>query len=232
MLKQLALVVLLFQVVFLAIGQDKSPVVKDGQFWTSFGSKAKLSKRWQASGELAFRANNNWQSANSLFFETGLKWSKKAWSASGNFRAVEAYSRKENRWFADVNYELKSSKRFDLDARIRAQHSFYSDDKVNETYLRAKIKAKYNIKKNPLNPIADAELYYNPYITSQAFEVFRWSLGLEFEIIKDVELGLLYRFEHEFNVVAPQQSNILIVAFSHDFGKVYKKKKKKKSGDK
>jgi hypothetical protein len=228
MFKKLTLFSVLILFTFLGKTQDYSPVIRDGQFWTSFGSKADLSKRWQLSGEVAFRANNNWQSANSLFFETGLKWSKKAWSASGNYRAIEAYARKENRWFADVNYELKSSKRFDLDTRIRGQHSLYSDDKVAETYLRAKVKAKYNLKKNPLNPVADAEFYYNPYITSRAFEVFRWSVGLEFELIKDLDLSFMYRFEREFNVVAPQQSNILIVAFSHDFGKVYKKKKKSK----
>lgn len=230
MRKKLALFSALILFTLFGMAQDHSPVIRDGQFWTSFGSKADLSKRWQLNSEVAFRANNNWQTANSLFFETGLKWSKKDWSASGNYRAIEAYSRKENRWFADVNYELKSSKRFDLDTRIRVQHSLYSDDKVAETYLRAKVKAKYNLKKNPLNPVADAEFYYNPYITSRAFEVFRWSVGLEFELIKDLDLSLMYRFEREFNVVAPQQSNILIVAFSHDFGKVYKKKKKK-SGD-
>ncbi|MFT6844189.1 MAG: hypothetical protein ACJAUV_000361 [Flavobacteriales bacterium] len=227
MLKKIALALMVLSL-GQVMAQDKSPIIRDGQFWTSISTKTDISKRWQLSSELAFRANNNWQSANSLFMEFGAKWSKKDWSASANFRTVESYNRKENRWFTDISYDIKSSKRLDISTRVRVQHAFYSDDRVAQTYIRNKFKASYNIKKSPLNPVADVELYCNAGAYQPVFEVIRWSLGLEFELIKKLDLTIMYRNEREFNIVAPKQSNILIVAFSHDFGKLYKKNKKGK----
>lgn len=208
------------------IAQDKSPVIKDNQLWTSVGLKARLHKRIYASIETAFRGKDNWQTPNSFFYEAGLKWKKKDVSVSGNLRLIERYSRKETRWYVDGVYALKSSKRFDLDVRCRVQNAVYSDNNPNETFVRGKLKAKYNIRKNPINPVADFELFYhaNAYIPS--FEVMRWSAGFETNVIQDLEFSMLYRNELEFNVTAPNFSHIFIFGLNYDLGKLYKKKSK------
>ena len=119
--------------------QEYSPLVRDNQFWTSLSLDAKLHKRWKGYAELALRTHKNMQVLNTAFVEFGLRYNKKDWSVKGNFRSSERFDRHENRWFIDTEYQFISSKRFDMEARVRTQYSYFSDDRPGEWRVRQKL---------------------------------------------------------------------------------------------
>ena len=92
------------------------------------------------------------------------------------------------------------------------------DGNIPEHMHRHKIGAKYNIRKNPITPELNGELFVainNEKENTPA--LYRINTGASYKINKHWRVKLLYRFQKELNVNDPLSSHILSTNLQYSF---------------
>ena len=170
----------------------------------------------------SFRLENNSSFLYKYFTDSRIKYNyNKMLSVSIGFRYINEREI-ENNWLADTNTENKNRyysdlhikqniDRFNLSLRNRLQKQGVKND-FNNTF-RQKLSIDYNIKKSKLKPIFSTEYFYKK---EEKINKIRYSLGLEYPIIKDLNLYLGYRFQKEVNVSDPLELKIFEVKINYN----------------
>jgi hypothetical protein len=105
----------------------------------------------------------------------------------------------QNRFYADVYYKNKLSKRFSYAVRNRWQTQGYLYG--YKMTLRQKFALDYNIRKTKLAPSIATEYFLN---LEDGINKLRSTIALGYPLAKKLDFELAYRIQHEFYVNNPE----------------------------
>ena len=184
---------------FLLIAQEQ-----DFQQWSKIGVSYDFNKDLSVSLDQAFRFRENASLADVSFSNLSLKYDLiKKWSVAIGYRYIIDFDLSQNtsishRIYTDINYS-KKQKRWRIKNRFRYQ---YQDENFT---LRDKIFLSYNIKKTPLEPFTNFELFFK----DSEFKKWRYTLGVSHPFLKEFDIDAFYRLQESFNTNNPKQLHIL-----------------------
>ena len=192
---------------FLLIAQEQ-----DFQQWSKIGVSYDFNRDLSVSVDQAFRFRENASLADVTFSNLCLKYDLiKKWSVAIGYRYITDFDLSQNisnsyRIYTDVNYS-KKKKRWRIKNRFRYQ---YQEENFT---LRDKIFLKYNIRRTPLEPFTNFELFFK----DSEFKKWRYTLGLSHPFLKQFDIDVFYRLQQSFNTNNPKQLHILGLGIEYKF---------------
>ena len=179
---------------FLLIAQEQ-----DFQLWSKVGASYDLNKDLSVSLDQAFRFRENASLPDVTFSNLSLKYDFiKKWSVAIGYRYITDFDLSQNtfnshRIYTDINYR-KKKKRWLMKNRLRYQ---YQEENFT---LRDKVSLSYNIRKTPLEPFTNFELF----LKDSEFKKWRYTLGASYPFLKEFDIDVYYRLQQSFNTNNPQ----------------------------
>jgi len=192
---------------FLLIAQEQ-----DFQQWSKIGLSYDFNKDLSVSLDQALRFRENASLADVTFSNLSLKYDLiKKWSVAIGYRYINDFDLSQNisishRIYTDIIYR-KKKKRWEIKNRFRYQ---YQEENFT---LRDKIYLKYNIRKTPLEPFTDLELFFK----DSEFKKWRYTLGVSHPFLKELEIDAFYRLQKSFNTNNSKQLHILGLTMEYKF---------------
>lgn len=199
----------------------------DAQLWTSVSIEKKIIKPLSVSLSEELRFSENISELGTIFTDVGLTWKfHKNWRLSGNYRFTNkirldnSYSNR-HRYYFDLSYRRKFYQ-FSVMLRSRFQ-SQYADVNSSETghlpeyYSRNKLTLKYNITPR-IAPYLSAEAFIplnNPKV--KGIDNMRYSVGLEWEFVKNSTLDVFYLIQQEYQAKDPETDYVTGIGYSFSF---------------
>ncbi|MGK0455217.1 MAG: hypothetical protein ACJAYY_002706 [Paraglaciecola sp.] len=200
----------------------------DFGFWSSVGVDYSIGKKLKIGLEQNIRLKDNATTTDEYFsqfdieyelfdnFEIGI--GLRYVSENDNQGKIQGY---ENhfRYNADVSYKYEIN-RFEVSHRFRYQNknelgiSEAQGDIATEN-LRFKTGLEYNIKKWPLDPEFDAEVFHR-FRKGEAmrYSKYRFTLGTSYNLKKFGKFGIYYRYERSVIVRLPRDITIFGLDYS------------------
>ena len=190
---------LIFPLFFLSAQEN------DLQSWHSFSLKNKINKTTDINLKVGARFRENSSLLDKNFLEVRLKKElNKRTSISTGYRNTFNYDTefvlvKQNRFYFDLIYKNKLTKRLSYSVRNRWQNqvSIYQSART----FRQKFSLEYNIKKTKLTPYCAVEYFSNSF---DHINKLRSTISLSYPISKDIDVDFAYRMQNEFWVNNPQ----------------------------
>ena len=192
---------------FLLIAQEQ-----DFQLWSKVGTSYDLNKDLSVSLDQGFRARENASLPDVTFSNLSLKYDLiKKWSIAIGYRYITDFDLSQNtstshRIYTDINYR-KKKKRWLMKNRLRYQ---YQEEIFT---LRDKVSLSYNIRKTPLEPFTNFELF----LKGSNFKKWRYTLGVSYPFLKEFDIDAYYRLQQSFNTNNPKQLHILGLGIEYKF---------------
>ena len=192
---------------FLLIAQEQ-----DFQLWSKVGASYDLNKDLSVSLDQGFRARENASLPDITFSNLSLKYDLiKKWSVAIGYRYITDFDLSQNtstshRIYTDINYR-KKKKRWLMKNRLRYQ---YQEEIFT---LRDKVSLSYNIRKTPLEPFTNFELF----LKGSNFKKWRYTLGVSYPFLKEFDIDAYYRLQQSFNTNNPKQLHILGLGIEYKF---------------
>ena len=192
---------------FLLIAQEQ-----DFQLWSKVGASYDLNKDLSVSLDQGFRARENASLPDVTFSNLSLKYDLiKKWSVAIGYRYITDFDLSQNtstshRIYTDINYR-KKKKRWLMKNRLRYQ---YQEEIFT---LRDKVSLSYNIRKTPLEPFINFELF----LKGSNFKKWRYTLGVSYPFLKEFDIDAYYRLQQSFNTNNPKQLYILGLGIEYKF---------------
>lgn len=192
----------------------------DYELWTGGSFQLRINKPLSIELTEQFRFNDTISSLYKSFTELGIKYRfGKGFSAKGNYRySVRSNSKNDHRLALDLNYSF-DKKGFPLiiDYRLRFQNVMAG----NSTYLRNKLGLTYKMSKL-VDPFAAYESFFR-FNGKNEFRTNRYTVGLDWRLMKELHLKTYFRIEDEINVKNPERQNVIGLTLDYTL-KVKKKK--------
>ena len=190
---------LIFPLFFLSAQEN------DLQSWHSFSLKNKINKTTDINLKVGARFRENSSLLDKNFLEVRLKKElNKRTSISTGYRNTFNYDTefvlvKQNRFYFDLIYKNKLTKRLSYSIRNRWQNqaSIYQSVRA----FRQKFSLEYNIRKTKLTPYCAVEYFSNSF---DHINKLRSTISLSYPISKDIDVDFAYRMQNEFWVNNPQ----------------------------
>ena len=192
---------------FLLIAQEQ-----DFQLWSKVGASYDLNKDLSVSLDQGFRFRENASLPDVTFSNLSLKYDLiKKWSVAIGYRYITDFDLSQNtstsqRIYTDINYR-KKKKRWLMKNRLRYQ---YQEEIFT---LRDKVSLSYNIRKTPLEPFTNFELF----LKDSEFKKWRYTLGASYPFLKEFDIDVYYRLQQSFNTNNPKQLHILGLGIEYKF---------------
>ncbi len=190
---------LIFPLFFLSAQEN------DLQSWHSFSLKNKINKTTDINLKVGARFRENSSLLDKNFLEVRLKKElNKRTSISTGYRNTFNYDTefvlvKQNRFYFDLIYKNKLTKRLSYSIRNRWQNqvSIYQSART----FRQKFSLEYNIRKTKLTPYCAVEYFSNSF---DHINKLRSTISLSYPISKEIDVDFAYRMQNEFWVNNPQ----------------------------
>lgn len=215
---------------FLATCQAVYSQSQDFALWEGFALKYELIDPLSVSVESSLRLNNNASQLKTAFTNVGFNYKVSSpVRLTAGYRFSLTLKQNRHRFYSGISYRYKvKSIRTSFRARLRYQYTIVGNKRPRdpESYLRFKLQPKYDIKGSPFAIFVGADTWFNLTKPVYDFDRYRLQIGLDYEVSKRNTLGLIYQYQHEFNVTDPLFSHI--VAFEVGIDITPKKEKKKK----
>ena len=192
--------------------------ISDNHLWTGAKLRFRMNKKLRFDIEEQVRFNNDVSKLNITFTEGSILYEfTKRISIKGNFRyTYDPESHNALRYSADFAYDW-SKKRFPFDFkyRIRFQRQVEEHTRESDNYLRNKFSADYNLSRL-VDPFIAYESYFKlDYINK--FTVNRYVVGLEWRILKNLDLETFFMYENEFGERNPEINKVYGIGLTYDF---------------
>mgnify|MGYP001299640355 FL=1 len=190
---------LIFPLFFLSAQEN------DLQSWHSFSLKNKINKTTDINLKVGARFRENSSLLDKNFLEVRLKKElNKRTSISTGYRNTFNYDTefvlvKQNRFYFDLIYKNKLTKRLSYSIRNRWQNQVSIYQSVRT--FRQKFSLEYNIRKTKLTPYCAVEYFSNSF---DHINKLRSTISLSYPISKDIDVDFAYRMQNEFWVNNPQ----------------------------
>lgn len=216
--------------------------------WNALKAKLNLNKKTYISGEYQLRFNNNYNTFQKSFFAMDMNYKiKKNLDLYGGWR-ISAFP--NDYAPIDQNNKAYSS-RITFGTKVNLFKNFLSEKEVDgisfkmriqnqyewqkfaplDIYLRTKLIVDYKLKNTRLNPYLSMEpfFHFNHHVfylideikSVSMFDEIRYSLGVNWEFEKPIELGLAYIYRSRLDRV--ENNHILKLSLKYSFSKKKKK---------
>lgn len=164
----------------------------------------KLEKKLAKKLELELLPEIRLESKNQLeetLLETGLNYKLfKFMDVAGQYRIgfVPEYDNAQHRFALDVKPKVSFN---DLKLQLRLRYTNYTDfqhdTEDKSTYLRSRLRCKYDFNNFPLTPFVSAELYYRA--DEEDFNKSRFGTGFSLRLSETSSIGCYYllRYKHK-----------------------------------
>lgn len=200
----------------------------DFAFWSSVGVDYSIGKKLKIGLEQNIRLKDNATTTDEYFSQFNIEYELfdnfeigiglRYVSENDNQGKIQGY---ENhfRYNADVSYKYEIN-RFEVSHRFRYQNK--NELGINEAQgdiatenLRFKTGLEYNIKKWPLDPEFDAEVFHR-FRKGEAmrYSKYRLTLGTSYNLKKFGKFGIYYRYERSVIVRLPRDITIFGLDYS------------------
>ena len=190
----------------------------DNQLWSGATLKLRMNKKLRFDIEEQVRFNNDISRLNITFTEGSILYDlTKRISFKGNFRYIyDPNSHNALRYSGDLAYNW-SKKRFPFDFKYRLRFQRLSEEHTHEieSYFRNKFSADYNLSKL-VDPFIAYESYFKLDYIYQ-FTVNRFVVGLDWSILKNIDLETFFMYEDEFGEKNPEINKVFGLGLSYDF---------------
>jgi len=171
--------------------------VNEYKTWTEFHASTKIGKeriRLHLAPEVRFNENFT---IDKYIIEAGIRYELHDFIMLGaGYRFIgnklETKSTDYLHRFAfSVTFE-KGIKRFEPEFRIR--YTNYSDDDLEENYLRYKAALQYDIPKCKIMPFISAQAFHK--LAANRIEKMRYGLGAEYKLRENNYIGVFYKLDY------------------------------------
>ena len=205
---------------FSALAQEN-----DFQTWSSFSANKKIIKNTKLFVKIGLRLRENSSLYSKQFTDVKIKrkYNKRISYVVG-YRHINKWNiamdiSNQNRFYADLNYKDKLSKRFTYLVRNKWQTQGYSDD--YKMTLRQKFALEYNIPKTKLTPSIASEYFFALGMSwedhQNEINKLRSTFSMSYPITKDLDAEIAYRIQQEFYTNNPQTLFIFEGKLAYDF---------------
>lgn len=198
----------------------------DVELWSGGALDVKLHKRFSASLEQVFKFNDTISHFKSAYTELGGKFKiNRMFSFGFNYRYIENPPAKNaHRFSGDFIFNLgKKGFPLSFQYRLRYQREKGVNNNNAEDYVRNKFKLDYNLSKL-VDPYISLEPFFR-FNGKNEFRVMRYEIGLEWRIIKNLQLTSFYRLQKDVNVKRPDKTHVIGLMLSYEI-RTYEKKSK------
>ena len=195
---------------------------KDVALWTSVGVDYTFKKRLKFILEQHLRLKENMRTTDEYFTELTIEYEilKNFEIGLGGRHITENDNQGgkqgfENhfRYNVDLSFKYKIE-RFTVSHRLRYQNENHlgvslSDGDVHRENLRFRTGLDYNIRKIPLEPKLDIELF-NRFNSEEDinYNKYRFTFGLSYNLKKFGKFEAYYRFENDVNTTSPNRLEV------------------------
>ena len=189
----------------------------DFRIWTSFAATNKIDKKRNLTIKQGFRFRENASLMSKRFTDAKIRYKhNKNWYLSFGYRFSIDWNKKQklekaNRFYTDFTYRKKLN-RFNFSIRNRLLKQGLKDD--YEDIFRQKFSTNYNIRKTKLEPSLAFEYFYS---LEKIIKKLRFTFGMTYPIVRDLDFELSYRIQQEFNTNNPETLFILDGKMSYNF---------------
>lgn len=198
----------------------------DIELWSGGALNLKMHKRFSVSAEQVFKFNDTISHFKSAYSELGAKFKvNRMFSFGLNYRYIENPPTKNaHRYSGDFIFNLgKKGFPLSFQYRLRYQHEAIVSNNNAEDYVRNKFKLDYNLFKL-VDPYISLEPFFR-FNGKNEFRAMRYEIGLEWRIIKNLQLTSFYRLQKDVNVKKPDRIHVVGLMLSYEI-KTYEKKSK------
>ena len=123
---------------------------------------------------------------------------------------------KYNRFFGFANVKTTFNRfdfRFRIQHQVKTQRNVSIDPKDNSRW-RYKLASRYNFPNWSFDPRFSVEFFIkNAFLTNEAFDKIRFSIGSKWDISKQRSLEFRYLLESEVNTLSPMRYHILSLKY-------------------
>jgi len=201
-----------------------APDKADGLIWTDIHLNYKLSKNYKTSfgQQLRYDMINDFLRWGVYDLEISRKLNKQ-FRLSSNYRYKIRSDAKQHSFYLNFYYLTKKRTirtyyrlRYNKKLRFGKNNNTFSR-KRDEDHIRGRLLAKYNLTNN-ITPISGAELFYlvNNQRYTNGFDIFRFYIGIEYDINKKQKVDILWVYEESFDLGKRNKENIIKLQYSVD----------------
>jgi len=197
----------------IGLGQD---------FWLGSKAKLEINKHINIALKQECRFNENFAEFNKSLLQINSEWEPlKFMSVAAGYRQylfpeekVEdiIIDKTGNRIFYDASFKYRFFDR--LTFKLRNRYHIDTEEKDHKTdkehYLRNKLTIDYKINSS-INNYLSGELYYR-FDDKNEFRRYRLTIGVETEIINNLDLDTFVLLQHDYNINIPETK--LIIGFA------------------
>lgn len=215
--------------------QDGATVVtSDFESWFSAGLRLKVHKKWTFELSEHIRLEQNSSQIDQYFTNLAIGYEAFKFLEFGAAFRFSQYQENDGTYSPHYRINLDAAfkhkiKRFSFNYRLRYQfRNELGETSVDGDYLkhgfRLRAKAKYNIKKIPLEPSLSVEMFnvYEKY-TLFKFDKLRFTAALAYDFKKYGKVRLFYSLEQDVFTAYPKTVGILGLGYVYTI-KIKKKK--------
>ena len=223
----------LFAMILLANVSLVSAQNNDWGLWTSIDAKKKLPKKWDLGVTAQYRWKDNISVTDQIrgSAEISRKLGQYVQLGAGYELIANKKVKKDifvyrNRFWLQSKVSYKYA-RFTADWRFRMQLTMLEkedsgDASINndrrQKVLLNRFGLKYDIKKTPLEPYINVELFHQPFSDLEySYYQNRFSIGTEYKINKHHSLEAGYKLEAEVIGSKKNKLNVVKIGYSYSF---------------
>ncbi|MCH2223207.1 MAG: DUF2490 domain-containing protein [Crocinitomicaceae bacterium] len=176
--------------------------------WTKVSADGDVISDLSWSGSVSTRFGN--RGVNTFFPQVGLEYKLQKWfRPSVEYRFIldqDKYTNFSAMHRLNFNANFKAEvDRFNISSRLRYQYAFNRGSVENfnpdfDQAIRLRFGVKYNIKKNPITPLATYELFYDPAFSASgpSLSKMRLAIGASVKVAKKQRLSAKYQLDKRF----------------------------------
>jgi hypothetical protein len=183
--------------------------------WLTFDVSKKLSKKFNLEFEEEVRVFKQFSEINRFGTSIGVSYSfNKNLKGETGYTWIYHHDVNDSFWDNRHRYYMQLTgkveiKRWALSLKEKFQSTYIDKDIKGfdyspENYLRSRLQLAWDVKNSPLVPYASAEMHYqlnNP--DGNKIDNMRYTLGLEFPLIKKLDMDSFLKLDQEMNVKKP-----------------------------
>lgn len=212
---------------YVLFAQDKLTTTNNQSFesWNALQIQYALTEKLSLDLETQLRLKSFGDTYNMSFFEVQAQYELQPFLELGagyrnsdrlyDVGKIQGHE-KYNRFFGFANVKTTFNRfdfRFRIQHQVKTQRNVSIDPKDNSRW-RYKLASRYNFPNWSFDPRFSVEFFIkNAFLTNEAFDKIRFSIGSKWDISKQRSLEFRYLLESEVNTLSPMRYHILSLKY-------------------
>ncbi|MBE9510485.1 MAG: DUF2490 domain-containing protein [Bacteroidetes bacterium] len=193
------------------------------ELWTGGTIEINIKKKFSLELEPQLRLADGLTSYNGYYCEAGFGFEiNKHLKVKGSYRYTDKAGHHDSEIRPSNNRErfsgdlyIKIGKKFPVKYRIKYQYTKERNTHIEYNYIRNKITVNYQLH-DLAKPFTSGEFFYR-LDKKNELRAFRFTIGLDSKISKEISAKNFFKVEKEMNVKYPQKYYIYGIMFTYKF---------------